>query len=122
MSATLDLAWISRELLTRGIPAGGNVTLADRNGVILARQPAPDEFVGTRIPDAFMHLVSAPEPGALELTSQDGTRRILGYVPVAYQRQGLYVSAGLSAEQAFAAIGRRRSVRPSCWRLPSSAP
>ena len=42
VSATLDLAWISRELLTRGIPAGGNVTLADRNGVILARQPAPD--------------------------------------------------------------------------------
>ncbi len=104
VSATLDLGWISRELLTRGIPAGGSVTIADRNGIILARQPEPERFVGSKIPDAFMRLVSAPEPGALELTSQDGTQRVLGYVPVTRQRQGLYVSAGLSADQAFAAI------------------
>jgi PAS domain S-box-containing protein len=110
VSATLDLTWLSEELLSRGLPPDGNITVADRDGTILARQPLSERFVGTRIPDDFMRLVTAPMPGAQEVVSQDGTRRILGYVPFAFQRQGLYVSAGLSAEQAFATI-REATIR-----------
>lgn len=110
VAATLDLPWLSNELLTRGLPQGGSVTVADHNGTILARVPDSERFVGTVIPDEFRHLVSATAPGSLEVTSQDGTRRILGYVPTRYQRQGLYVSAGLSAEQAFAAV-REATIR-----------
>ena len=86
---------------------GNSVTIADRNGVIIARAPFAERFVGTPIPDAFRHLVTAPAPGALELTSQDGTHRVLGYIPAESRpARGLYVSAGLAAEHAFAAIDR----------------
>ena len=107
VAAALDLAWLSKHLGERSLQEGDSVTIADRNGVIVARAPSPERFVGTRIPDAFLHLVTAAAPGALEVMSQDGTRRMLGYVPV-FSRPipGLYISAGIAADPAFAAIDR----------------
>jgi PAS domain S-box-containing protein len=106
LAASLDLRWLTDHLRERSVPMGGSITVADQNGVIIAREPLPERFIGTRIPDAFLPLVNAPAPGALEVTSQDGTRRMLGYVPAARSPAGIYVSAGLSTEQAFAEVNR----------------
>ena len=105
VAAALDLGWLTTRLHERGLAKGGSVTVADRNGVILARDPLPERFIGTRIPDQFQHLIHEPAPGSLEVTSQDGTRRMLGYMPVS-QTRPYYVSAGLSTNEAFAAINR----------------
>jgi two-component sensor histidine kinase len=104
--AALDLGWLSASLAENlAVPEGASVTVADREGVILARTPLPERFVGTRIPEPFRHLLTAPAPGVLEVTSQDGTRRVLGYVPVGtVPVEGLYISAGLSASGAHAAM------------------
>jgi two-component sensor histidine kinase len=104
--AAVDLRWLSAQLLERGLPPGGSVTVADRNGVIVARQPLPEQFVGTRIPDSFMRLVNASSPGTEEVLSQDGTRRMLGYVPAEVPSVGLYVSTGLSTEASYGAVVR----------------
>ncbi len=104
--AGLDLAWLGARLRERGLPEGGSLTVADRNGVILAREPLPGQFVGTLIPAAFRHLVTAERPGSLEVMSQDGTPRVLGYVPATTHRLGIYVSAGLSSEVSYAAVQR----------------
>jgi hypothetical protein len=104
--AALDLTWLSTQLQERGLPPGGSVTVADRSGVVVARAPLAERFVGTRIPDAFLPLLNAPEPGSLDLVSQDGTRRMLGYVPLEHGPRGLYVSAGLSTEGAFSVVDR----------------
>jgi PAS domain S-box-containing protein len=104
--AAIDLAWLGERLRERGLPRDGSVTVADRNGIIVAREPFSDRFVGTRIPGPFLHLLKAPTSGALEVTSQDGTRRILGYVPLSRPPVGLYVSTGLSSEASFATIDR----------------
>jgi PAS domain S-box-containing protein len=106
VAAAIDLKWLGERLRERGLPRGGSVTVADRTGTIVAREPLSERFVGTRIPDAFLHLLQAPAPGAVEITSQDGTRRILGYVPVQRAPTGLYVSTGLSSEASFATIDR----------------
>lgn len=103
--AALDLNWLSDQLLGRGLPEGGSVTVADRNGVIVARQPLPAQFVGTRIPDPFMRLVKGSTMGVEEIVSQDGTRRMLGYVPPTAPTS-LYVSAGLSTEASYGAVVR----------------
>jgi two-component sensor histidine kinase len=108
--ASLDLNWLQRRLEQSDIPAGAAVTIADRNGVIIARNPLPERFVGTRIPEALMHLVNAPKPGTLELTSQDGTVRILSYAPVSIEPVGLYVSSGLSKDEAFRAINHSTAI------------
>lgn len=99
--AFVDLKWLSERLAGRGINPGDSVTVADRNGVILARAPEPERFMGTQIPAGLIFLVKAHEPGALEVLSQDGARRILGYVPAAVSPHGIYVSAGAAADAVF---------------------
>ncbi|CAN5301761.1 hypothetical protein BH10PSE7_BH10PSE7_35940 [soil metagenome] len=99
--ALVDLAWLSERLAKRGVSPGDAVTVADRNGVVMARMPEPEKFTGTQIPLAVMYLVHAPQAGALEILSQDKTRRILGFVPPAVSPHGVYVSAGISVDRAF---------------------
>lgn len=105
VAAALDLGWLSGQLRERSLAKGGSVTVADRNGVVLARDPMPEQFVGTRIPDQFQELVHASDPGTIELVSQDGTRRVLGYSPPS-PRRNFYVSAGLASDESFAAVNR----------------
>ena len=84
--AAMDLNWLEqrlRRLRRAGSPflAGGVLTVADADGVILARDARHAEFVGRRFPPAAMPLVSALEPGTLRLRSIDGTDRLVGYTP-----------------------------------------
>lgn len=100
----LDLRWMQQRLERHSLEPGGSVTIADRDGTILARVPQPERFVGTEIPDNFMYLVTAAEPGSLEVVSQDGTQRILGYIPPSRSGSGLYVSAGRSTDEGYAVL------------------
>ncbi|SIQ57687.1 Two-component sensor histidine kinase, contains HisKA and HATPase domains [Rhizobium sp. RU35A] len=99
----LRLDWLQARVFQRDIVAGGSVTISDRNGVIVARNPDPQSFVGTTIPQAYRHLITASAPGSLEVVSQDGTTRILGYQPVS-DKNPLYVSAGIARNEAFAQL------------------
>ncbi len=100
----LRLDWLQARVKDRGLAGGGSLTIADRNGVIVAREPLPERFIGTRIPDAFQAQVHAAEPGTIDVKSQDGTERILGYIPVGAEPFGIYVSAGISKDEAFRPI------------------
>jgi two-component sensor histidine kinase len=103
--AGLSLDWLNNSLAERQYPENDALTLADRNGVIIARHPFPERFVGTRIPEPYLHLVTAEGPGTIEVMSQDGTRRILGYRPAATAPDGgIYVSAGISYDAAMLPI------------------
>ena len=101
----IRLPWLQQRINDRGVQKGGAVTIADQNGTILARVPFPERFVGTRIPEQFRALLTAKSAGTIEVVSQDGTERILGYEPITPSRP-LYVSAGLSTKEAFAEINR----------------
>lgn len=94
--AQLDLVWMQQRLLRRTLAPGNSVTIVDGSGTILARVPDPDSFVGTKIRPEYMNLIQEPQPGSLEIVSQDGTPRILGYFPPAANSSGLYISAGYS--------------------------
>ena len=61
--AAADLDWLDAELKARGLPPDGSVTLADRDGTLLAREPFPERFVGTKIPAEFMYLLHEPKLG-----------------------------------------------------------
>ncbi|MHB2170135.1 sensor histidine kinase [Alsobacter sp. R-9] len=104
--AALDLNWFNDRMRERGVPPGGSLTIADRTGRIIARTPLSERFVGTRIPDGFLRFVTAERPGVEEVMSQDGTRRVLGYVPATTRPGGFYVSAGLSSEASYETVSR----------------
>lgn len=101
----LRLDWLQKRITERDVPQGGSVTVADRDGVIIARHPKPEAFVGTAIPDPYRYLVTAQTSGSLEVMSQDGTVRILGYQPITAHNP-LYVSFGISKTEALAPVNR----------------
>ncbi|HEY8381118.1 MAG TPA: HWE histidine kinase domain-containing protein [Microvirga sp.] len=104
VAAALDLEWLGQRLRERAVPEGGSITVADRRGRIIAREPLSERFLGTAIPENFQRYITAKEPGSMEVVSQDGTRRVLGYVPATHEPRNIYVSAGLSSKQAYGPI------------------
>ncbi|WP_194164629.1 sensor histidine kinase [Microvirga thermotolerans] len=106
VAAGLNLDWLGQRLRQRDLAHGNALTIADRDGTIIAREPFPERFIGTRIPEPFLSLVKGDAPGTQEVMSQDGTRRIIGYIPVKVMPEGLYISAGIARDEAFHAIDR----------------
>lgn len=104
LSGGLNLEWLRDVLRQRTFPNNDALTIADTGGTIIAREPFSERFVGTPIPPDFMKFVQSDTPGTVEVTSQDGTRRILGYFPPRANGSGLYISAGVGRDKAFAPI------------------
>ncbi|OWV89831.1 histidine kinase [Rhizobium sp. R635] len=102
----IRMDWLQNRITERGVVSGNTVTIADGKGTIVARVPLAEQFVGTVIPDEYQHLVHAEQPDVIEVMTQDGTTRILGYRPIALPSSPLYVSAGFSKPEAFAPINR----------------
>ena len=100
----IDLAWLGARLRERNLAQGSALAVADHDGTILAREPDSDRYVGTRISDAVMPYVHAAEPGTLEMTAPDGSRRIVGYQPPAATETGLYVGASFAEKDVFGPI------------------
>ncbi len=101
--ASIGLDYLGRVLRERPFSQGSATTIADRKGMILAREPDPDRFVGTYLPENHAARISAADPGTMLTQSRDGTERILGYQP-ATRPLGLYVSVGTSVAEAMAPI------------------
>ena len=98
----VGLDYLGRVLKERPDLSRGAMTIADRNGTYLAREPLPELVVGTRVPDSFLPRVQGSQPGTLQLVGADGVERIVGYQPA--RQGGLYVSAGVPLADSLAAI------------------
>jgi two-component sensor histidine kinase len=106
VAAGLSLDFLNEVVASWHLPDGGSLTIADQEGTILARNPDPERFVGTRIPAPYLALVTAPGPGTIDVISQDGTERILGYQPATIPPAGLYISTGFATDLAFASADK----------------
>jgi len=95
----LDLGWLAQHLQQlrqtgSRFLAGSVLSVADRDGNVLARSPQHEAFVGKRLPPAAMSLVGAAQSGIARLTSIDGTERVIGYIPTTQSAHRLMVSIG----------------------------
>jgi signal transduction histidine kinase len=109
--AALDLGWLQQHLARlkgAGSPflANGVLTIADADGVILARDARHAEFVGKPFPPAAMALLQATQPGILRLRSIDGTDRVVGYVPPGRDGRNLAAVVGFHEPELMADIER----------------
>jgi two-component sensor histidine kinase len=108
----IDLAWLGARLRERNIAEGSTLTVADRDGTMVAREPEPERFIGRSVEPEVMPLIEADRPGTAEIRIPDGTLRIVGYQPPAATGVGLYVGFGISRDAAFAPVNAatRRTV------------
>ena len=105
--AGLDLEWLSRHLRDRSGSRSGTIVIADRNGIIVSRQPSPEKYVGTALNTTnSQSRINLTAPGVADIIGVDGVARIIGYVPAKATPYGLYVSTGISREDALGSIDR----------------
>ena len=105
--AGLDLEWLSRHLRDRSGSRSGTIIIADRNGIIVSRQPFPEKYVGTKLNTSnIQSRINLTTPGVADIIGVDGVARIIGYIPAKATPFGLYVSSGISRENAFGSIDR----------------
>ncbi|QDX82327.1 hypothetical protein B9N43_14410 [Denitratisoma sp. DHT3] len=108
--AALDLASINHVAARTELPEGAALTVIDRNGVILARHPAPAAWIGKVLPEA--PLVKAIQArggeGTTEAQDVDGVLRLYGFTPLAASGSGLgvFLSVGMPKTLVFAQVDR----------------
>jgi two-component system, sensor histidine kinase len=104
VTALLDLGWLEDYLARKPLPPGASVTLADRQGVVLARVPEVPGAVGKPLPEPYLPLLETAERGSVELVGLDGVVRVQGYMPPAAGVRGLFIMTGLDKAAALAPI------------------
>lgn len=99
----LSLDWMNSELQRIPLPAGSAATLADRDGIVLARSAEAERFIGQVVPPFVRAWLNAPAPGVEDVISMDGMRRIAAYLPLTEEPAGLFVAVGLEITEALGA-------------------
>ena len=102
--AGLDLDWLNEHLKERGLTPTQSILIADREGNIIARLPHPETLVGKNMRNGHAAIMDGNTAGWEEARGVDGIERIFGYIPPALPPYDLFLSAGQSKIEAFAAI------------------
>ena len=84
VAATLSLAWLKQELAKAQLPEGSRVGVVDAGGVVLARYPDPQGWVGKSAADLPMwrSILAKGGEGTEEDIGLDGLRQIFGFMPL----------------------------------------
>jgi HAMP domain-containing protein len=106
----LDLSWLNRALAEFRLPEGSTLTAVDDAGVVLARYPEGDAWVGRSFPEApIVRAATADQrDGTVEATGLDGAQRLYAFVPLrAGERDPVaYLYVGIPSASAFAKVNR----------------
>ncbi|MBI4307856.1 MAG: PAS domain-containing protein [Chloroflexi bacterium] len=103
----LDLGWVGRLVAAADLPAGGALTIMDSGGIVLARHPDFEQWVGKPVPNAPtpQDILSRGGEGMGSFIGRDGERRLYVFaaLQVGEQSAPLYVRAGIPEAVAYAA-------------------
>lgn len=107
----LSLNWLRRRMGERGFAKNRTLAIVDSTGIVIARVPEAPGYVGREVSAQFRALLAAGEPGTMTTTGRDGIERIYSYYPAAPNlAPGLFVTAGISTEEAYATIHEAGSI------------
>jgi PAS domain S-box-containing protein len=110
LAGSIDLAWLNQFISKAHLPAGRTVTVIDRNGVILARHPDSERWVGQALPEApiIRMILAQHAEGTAEVPGLDGVPRLHAFAPLISSAQGpdAYVAVGIPTAVAFAEPNR----------------
>jgi signal transduction histidine kinase len=103
--ATIDLAWLNREVSRAPIPKQAILLVLDRNGKVIARNPQSDEWIGAPAPPYEQGL---PGQGDFtgEIKGEGGIRRVYSVKRV-NSADGLVVVTKIRADEIYRPSRRR---------------
>jgi signal transduction histidine kinase/FixJ family two-component response regulator len=99
--AALDLRWLAHQLEVGKLDRSpllekSTFILADREGMVLMRNPDGEQWVGRALPDHLKALATKSAPGVTIMTGPDGETRLVAYVPAKAPPVGRVVIETLS--------------------------
>ena len=108
VTAGLDLVWLNERVAGIHLSEGMSLLVADHSGIILARYPEPEKWLGRAMPEtSVIQAMLVGREGVQEVTGVDGTRRVYTFAPVQVGSQpAMFVSIGVPRAVAFAEIDR----------------
>jgi PAS domain S-box-containing protein len=108
LATALNLGWLNQFMANSELPAGATCTVIDRNGVILARYPDSQEFVGKAMPEEpLTKAMLAQGEGTAEAVGMDGVLRFYGFTPLENTSKSVFVRVGIPKQIAFAGANRK---------------
>ncbi len=113
--AALDLAWLNQLAAEARLPRGSTFTVIDRQGVILARYPDPEKWLGQFLPEAsIVQTILAQREGVREAPEVEGVPRLFTFTPLRGAR------GPETCTSASASLERSRLLRPTEF-LPATS-
>jgi PAS domain S-box-containing protein len=95
--AGLNLSWSNGVPVSTALPAGWKLTLIDRAGTILNREPEANPRVGQPLPEVtVLKAMRGESLGVIEATNIDGGRSLYGFSSVAGGTEGVVVEGPLA--------------------------
>lgn len=92
--ATLSLDWLNKLIAELDVPEGLDVTILDRNGIILAKNPSKSERVGQTFENReIVNAIKSKEEGVLESENR-GSKRIYTYKKMGSLENGPFIVLG----------------------------
>jgi signal transduction histidine kinase len=109
VAASLHLDRLHQIATQAQFPPGATLTAIDRNGIIVARSPDPQHWLGLSLPQApLIKAMLTQEEGTTQLPGVDGVQRLYAFSRVRDASDvGLYVSVGIPTAIAFAPAHQR---------------
>jgi HAMP domain-containing protein len=108
--AGLDLSWLSRLLAEARLPENSTITAVDAAGLVLARYPDPERWVGKSFPEApFVRAaISQQDQGTVEGQGLDGMPRLYAFTPLkAGELERIaFVYVGIPSDSAFVKVNQ----------------
>jgi signal transduction histidine kinase len=101
--AYLALDWLATDLQRVPFLPGRTLTVADRNGVVLAEAPGREIGMGQKLATPLLGMIDAAAPGVVEMRVQ-GRPVLYGYVPITVPPANIYVLYGIEQDIAFEPI------------------
>jgi signal transduction histidine kinase len=107
--AALDLAWLNDLAAKAGLPAGSTLTVVDHHGIVLARYPDPERWVGKPAPErSIIEIVRARGEGVAEAPGLGGVSSLFGFTTLrgGPEAGAVYVNVGIPKRAAYANANR----------------
>jgi PAS domain S-box-containing protein len=109
LTVGLDLQWLEKSALHATLPEGGVLLVFDSNGVVLGRNPDPDNtIIGYSFTNSENYrIIMAQKTGRAELVGADGVTRMYAFEPIAGSDEHMFLAVGVPPAVALAPANAR---------------
>ncbi len=102
----LDLEWLDSRLSSAELPPGAALFIIDLNGVVIARYPDPESYVGKQLSETPISkiILDTRAEGTAQAVGFDGQPRLFGFVPLTDTGSGPFLAVSIPRSIALAEV------------------